>query len=150
MINLLRALMERVDSMQEEEDKEGKEACILKERTQKIHGRSKNPSKKGESCGRLISRRNRAEERLSECAHLNRKSEGRKAKRSNFERNTGPNMQGLWDTYRLGNMSGETAEGERGEMLCHRIVTENLCQAPNAESRHWRMPCRIIIPSTYA
>ena len=123
MINMIRALMAKVDSMQEEVDKEGGEACIPKERSQKIHGRSKNLSKKGECYDWLISRQSRAEERLSEYAHINRKSEGRKAKNSNFERNRKPNMQGLWATYRLGNVPSETAEvGERVEMVCHKIV----------------------------
>lgn len=81
MINTLRALMDKVDSIREEMDKEGREACILKERTQKIHERSKKKKKKkklnkkeGERPGWLISRGNRAEERLSEYAHINRKS----------------------------------------------------------------------------
>jgi hypothetical protein len=46
MINTLRALMDKVDSIREEMDKEGREACILKERTQKIHERSKKKKKK--------------------------------------------------------------------------------------------------------
>lgn len=119
--------MDKVDSIREEMDKEGREACILKERTHKIHGRSKNLSKKGERRSWLISRQNRAEERLSEYAHTNRKSERIKAKRSRVERNTGPNMLGLWNPRRRGNVSGETAEGgERGELLCHRTVAENV------------------------
>lgn len=37
------------------------------------------------------------------------------------------NMEGLWDTYRWGSEPGETTEGgERWELLCHRIVTENV------------------------
>lgn len=51
MINTLRALMEKVDGMQEETDKEDREARILKERTQKIYERSKTLNKKVECYG---------------------------------------------------------------------------------------------------
>lgn len=51
MINTLRALMEKVDGMQEETDKEDREVCILKERTQKIYQRSKTLNKKVECYG---------------------------------------------------------------------------------------------------
>lgn len=36
MINMLRALVEKVDGIQKEMDKEDRSACILKERSKKI------------------------------------------------------------------------------------------------------------------
>lgn len=68
----------------------------------------------------LLSRLNTAEERLSDYAHINGESESRKAKRSNFERKTEPNMQGLWENCRQ-----DGVPGGKAEHTIRTIVTEN-------------------------
>lgn len=55
--------------------KKEREAKKMKDQKKK-----KNLNRKGECLGWLISRWNTAEERLSDYAHINRKSESRKAK----------------------------------------------------------------------
>lgn len=85
----------------------------------------------------LLSRLNTAEERLSDYAHINRESESRKAKRSNFERKTEPNMQGLWENCRQDSVPGGKAEHRLGvETLFQTIVTENHTKLV-PDTGHW-------------
>lgn len=99
----------------------------------------------------LLSRLNTAEERPSDYAHINRESESRKAKRSNFERKTEPNMQGLWDSCRQDGVPAETADCRKTGTL----FQEQLLRIFPDSARHQTVDpgilehCRIIIPSTY-
>lgn len=100
----------------------------------------------------LLSRLNTAEERPSDYAHINRESESRKAKRSNFERKTEPNMQGLWDNCRLDDVPGGTADcGKTGTAISKNSYGESsqIVPDPNDGPRHPGTLCRIIIPPTY-
>lgn len=84
----------------------------------------------------LLSSLNTAEERPSDYAHINRESESRKAKTSNFERKTEPNMQGLWDNCRQDDVLGGRADcGKTGTAISKTSYEESSQIVP--DTKRW-------------
>lgn len=97
----------------------------------------------------LLSRLNTAEERPSDYAHINRESESRKAKRSNFERKTEPNMQGLWDNCRLDDVPGGTADcGKTGTAISKNSYGESSQIVP--DTKRWTQASRNTVQDNYS
>lgn len=96
MINMLRALMEKINNMQEQTDNVSREMDILRKKKKMIEIKKNNVSKMRKACDGLISKLDKAEERISELQDITTEiSETEKQREKKKTWKKPPNIQEL-------------------------------------------------------